>query len=380
MAKLKSPEQVCRIDGRGCFMELLTIGLGFDKVAFNFVNYDTSASKGSRVSSSVMVYLTAHDAEVLADSILSGQMAKKGEQAKKFAAEKGYKYAKEVFCSMTGTAAGKAARTDGAALSRQFKLTPGAKQPWVLSAESGPGREEGTGIIAPAYVGGKPECIIRIPMSNDMLKSLALSIRNLVNLWYEEKFLSLVKDAVTAVNPDQAAFVINKGKEALQVFTKTLTIDQLLLDFNGGAGKMYINVFKAQVLANDILNGRIAKVGLSKPDEAAYSTYGGGAKNGGVYCRMFTIQAAEDGKWTLHTESGKGKLSDDGMILPDYDKPDREASVTVTTGELMELGFALRGISQAWTLQKFGSLVAGPIQEARTATEKELEALRSHAS
>lgn len=377
MARIKSPEQVCRIDGRGCFMELLTIGLGFDKVAMNFISYDTSASKGSRVSSSIMVFLTIHDAEVLADSILNGQMSKKGEQAKRLAAEKGYKYAREVFCSMAGTPAGKAARTDGAALSRQLKLTPGAKQPWVLSAESGPGREEGTGIIAPAYVGGKPECIIRIPLSNDMLKSLALSIRNLVNLWYEAKFLQLAQSSLPAADASKAAFTINKGREALQVFVNTLSIDQLLLDFNGGVGKMYLNVFKAQVLANDILNGRITKIGQANPDEPAYCTYGGGTRNGGVYCRMFTVQAAEDDKWRLHTESGKGKLSDDGMILPDYDKPDHEASVTVTLGELLEFGFALRGIAQAWTNQKFKHLVEGPILEARMSTEKELDAIRS---
>lgn len=380
MARLKSPEQVCRIDGRACFLELLTIGLPFDKVVMNFVSYNTGEAKGKRVSSSVMVFLGVHDAEVFAETILSGQMAKKGEQAKKVAAENGYKYAREVFCSMTGTAAAKSTRSDGAATSRQLKLTPGTKQPWVLSAESGPGREERTGIIAPAYPGGKPECIIRIPLSHDNLKSLALSIRSLVSLWYESRFSAIIGSKMPPISEKTPAFVINKGTEALQVFVNTLTIDQLLLDFNGGKGQMYLNIFKAQVLANDLLSGRIFKTAKANPSEPAYCTYGGGKRGSGIYCRTFSITMLSDTTWQLHTESGKGKLSNDGMILPDYDKPDREASVTITSGELIELGFALRGLAQAWMNRKFSHLVEEPIQEAIKATEKELAAIRASAT
>lgn len=376
--KLKSPEQVCRIDGRGAFMELLTIGLGIDKVALNFVSYDTGAAKGSRVSSSVMVYLGVHDAEVFADNVLSGKMAKAGQAAKKLAADKGYKYAKEVFCSMTGTPASRSTRSDGAAMSRQLKLTPGSKQPWVLSAESGPGREEGTGIIAPAYPGGKPECIIRIPLSDDALKSLALSIRSLVNLWYRAKFLPVAQEEI-ARSKTLPAFALNKGKKSLVVDVSAMAIDQLVLRFNGGQGTMYLSVSKAAVLANDILSGRLSKLSAANTDTPAYITYGGGKKGNGVYCRTFSVSAGLDGTWVLHTESGKGQLSDDGRILPDYDKPDRSANVTITDQELRELAHALRGMGNAWMEARYLGLVEEPIKQAREATEQELAALRGKA-
>lgn len=372
--KIKSPEQVKRIDGRGCFMELLTIGLPRDKIALNFVAYNTAANKGDRVSGSILVYMEIHKAEVFANNVLDGTMTKLGNQSKKYAADHGYKYAKDVFCDLTGTPTDRSTRADKQPISRQLKLTPGSKTAWVLSAESGPGKMEGPGLIAPAYSGGRPECVIRIPLSDDDLKALALSIQAMCRMWYTMKFVPDVE----VVDPKTPVFAVQNPDKRLELHTGALAIDQLKVSFVTGSGTMdaYLSVSKAMVLARDIISGRIAK--LAKDNPEVYVSYGGGKHGGNILSRQFKVTADGEG-FNFEVLIGPGKLSDGGLILPDYETPDKSASVTLSREQLLEFAYTANALSQAWMEQKFGNLVSGPIAESREEAKKQIEGIKASA-
>lgn len=376
MARIKSPEQVRRIDGRGCFMELLTIGLPRDKIALNFVSYNTAAEKGSRVGSSILAYMEIHKAEVFASNVLDGTMFKLGNQAKAFAAEHGYKYAKEVFCDMTGTSADHSTRADGAPISRQLKLTPGAKSAWVLSAESGPGKMEGPGLIAPAYAGGRPECIIRIPLSDDDLKSLALSIQAMCRMWYDLKYIP----EVDKVDSKTALFTVQNSHEKMDLYGTALFIDQLKMSFLTEKGTIdaYLSVSKASVLAKDIISGRIPKLAKNAAGPV-YTSYGGGKHGGNILSRLFRISASGE-DYQFEVLVGPGKLSElDGLILPDYETPDKEASVILTREQLLEFAFIINAVSQAWMEEKFSCLVREPIAKARDEARQQIKGIKASA-
>lgn len=68
------------------------------------------------------------------------------------------------------------ARPDGKSLSRQFKIVPGNKVPFMLVGECGAGEESDTGLIVPKY-GVKPEQVVRVPIQAEDLKRFALIVQ-----------------------------------------------------------------------------------------------------------------------------------------------------------------------------------------------------------
>lgn len=184
------PKQILKISGRKQFMEVMANCLNFDRIYLNFEEYDDSKPAGQRKEAQVMIYLEILEAYVLAKDIFSGKMAALAKKSKETQKAGGYKYAKEVYCKMGGTSAKQLARSgkdrkDGMSLSRQFKITPGEKQPWVVSAESGPGEENEKGLIVPKYQ--RPEQIIRIGMTDEQLKQFAAALELISNGWMTEK-------------------------------------------------------------------------------------------------------------------------------------------------------------------------------------------------
>lgn len=175
----KSPAQMLKVSSDGVFMEVMLDALKIDKVFLNFVKHDDSLPEKQRVTGKVGIYLDPWEAARLAEDILSGRLAAlakiekkrvKEEQAKNPAAKI---YPRFIWDSRSGISATKLAswgkdRKDGMSLAKWFKVSPGAKAAWIISAESGPGEETGKGIIEPRYK--VPESVIRIPMTNDILK------------------------------------------------------------------------------------------------------------------------------------------------------------------------------------------------------------------
>lgn len=174
----KNKNQIIRFDGRNVFIEVMNTAFEIGKVQINFVEYDITLEKNSRQKQNISIYIDVEKFLLLANDILTGRMLTLARQAQDEKVKGGYKYCKEIFKDMGGVSAnnlktrGKE-RADGKALSRQFKITPGDKMPWILSGETGPGEENDTGLIVPK---GRAEEQVRVPLSHEDMKKLALLV------------------------------------------------------------------------------------------------------------------------------------------------------------------------------------------------------------
>ena len=163
--------QIIRIDGKNCFVEVMTGQFHKGKVILNFEQYDESKAKGERTIARITYFMPFDKFLQLEQDIMSGKLAKLAEKEKA-----NNKYPNAVYADLTGTSSellkkNNQARPDGNSESRQLKLIPGLKADFMLQAEKGAGEKSATGIIKPLY-GNKPEQKVAIPMSGDDLKKL----------------------------------------------------------------------------------------------------------------------------------------------------------------------------------------------------------------
>lgn len=177
MAKERNSKQIIRLDGRNCFVEAMNYAFGIGKVQMNFIEYDLTKSQGDRYKQDINIYIDTDKFLVLANDILSGKIAKLAEIEK----AKGNQYCNPIYTDMGGVSAKNLekrgqSRADGKSLSRQFKIIPGNKAPFMLVAECGVGEENETGLIVPKY-GTKPDQKVQIPIQVDDLKRLALTVQ-----------------------------------------------------------------------------------------------------------------------------------------------------------------------------------------------------------
>ena len=145
--------QIIRIDGKNCFVEVMTGQFHKGKVILNFEQYDESKAKGERTIARITYFVPFDKFLQLEQDIMNA-----------------------VYVDLTGTSSellkkNNQARPDGNSESRQLKLIPGLKADFMLQAEKGAGEKSATGIIKPLY-GNKPEQKVAIPMSGDDLKKL----------------------------------------------------------------------------------------------------------------------------------------------------------------------------------------------------------------
>jgi len=180
MTKSTKPNQIIRIDGKNLFLEILNSSFEIDRVHLNFVQYDQAQATGSRIVANIPIYLEFAEFLALSEDVIMGFLqAKAAAIAAESAATK--QYPKPAFIAMGGTSAkvlakrGQA-RADGMSESRQFKITSGTKYPFLLTAESGAGKEDERGLIVPAF-GAKPDKRILLGMSAEDLKSLCMIVK-----------------------------------------------------------------------------------------------------------------------------------------------------------------------------------------------------------
>lgn len=179
---MQESNQIIRIDGKNVFLEVLNNAFQIGKVQINFIEYDVTKDKGERIRNEIAIYVDTDKFLVLTTDVLSGRISALAAKARKEQQKGGYKYCKEIWSDLGGISAellkrrGKE-RSDGKSLSRQIKLTPGDKAPWIVSAETGPGELTETGLIVPRYIGNKPEVVVRVPLTNEDLKRVALIVK-----------------------------------------------------------------------------------------------------------------------------------------------------------------------------------------------------------
>lgn len=168
-------KQIIRIDGTNVFVEVMNDAFPIGKVRFNFIEYDVSKPKKHRIQKNVSIYVDIADMLLLIHDGLSGRLNVIAERLREEAKRRNVP-CKEAWVHLGGVSSEtlkkrNQPRPDGMALSRRMRLVPGNKKPWVLIAETGPGKEFQTGLIAMA---GKPEVQVLVPLSDENLKHLLL--------------------------------------------------------------------------------------------------------------------------------------------------------------------------------------------------------------
>lgn len=192
--KEKNPLQVIRIDGKNVFMEVIN-AFSIGKVQINFIEYDASKEKNSRIKNEIKTYIDFNKFLVLINDIKSGRMLALSKKAREDQAKGGYKFAKDIYSDLGGISATTLAnrgqsRADGLSMSRQFKITPGDKMPWILSGEVGAGKEDEKGLIVPQ---GRPETTIRVPLTDDDFKKLALVVEMHMQAYLSSFYVQLAE-------------------------------------------------------------------------------------------------------------------------------------------------------------------------------------------
>ena len=208
MKDSNSLEQVYRLDARAAFAEVMLTGLPYDKAMINFVNYNASAQAGQRSTGEVAIWINIYEAQRLARDILSGRVAKLGAKAKKAAADAGKKYPDAVFTSIGGTGSKRAG--DQGIVAREFTISPGSSQPWVLCAKQGKAHETDRGLIV---MDGPPQTTVRIACSDAKLKEFALAIETVERIWEQLRFIPAASELMRVAN-DRRQAAIDAAKAA----------------------------------------------------------------------------------------------------------------------------------------------------------------------
>ncbi len=157
------PEQIARIDGRNCFVEILDTSFPIGKVVFGFHQYDLKAEKGNRMTGNILVYM---DFQKLLE--VRRRVEGSGKAYVKYA--RNHPDYKELLFELAGgTSAESLARqgrprADNKALARSLTVSASTKADYYLTAAEGPGKEtERThGIV----FDGAPEVRIGVPIDH----------------------------------------------------------------------------------------------------------------------------------------------------------------------------------------------------------------------
>lgn len=193
--------QIFRLDGRNVFFEVLRSAFPIGKVQINFIEYDPN--NGNKQTKNIQTYMDISKFLVFANDVLSGKMAHLAKKAKEEKAKNNKKYCSEVFGDMGGISAEKVQERiklekskgkkafnfeipEGSALSRILYLTPGERQPWILSGQLGLGKENETGLIVPQ---GYPKEIVRVPMDDDGLKAFVLVTKAHIEAYFTSLYV-----------------------------------------------------------------------------------------------------------------------------------------------------------------------------------------------
>ena len=180
--------QIIRKDAKGCFVEVRNDTFHLDKVHLQFVSYDTTRPKGSRYTNNISIYIGVPEFLALAQEAASGTLHMRMQQYK----QSGNK--DPLYEHLGGTSAkhlnkyGRP-RPDGKSLSRVVRLTVAAKSDYFLTADSGPGEENKTGLIVPRF-GSKPEQHVSVILSWRQLNELLLTTVEHYRAWLSAKYAS----------------------------------------------------------------------------------------------------------------------------------------------------------------------------------------------
>lgn len=174
----------------------------------------------------------------------------------------------------------------------------------------------------------------------------------------------------------------------MEVTTNGLPIDKLFFGFiqyNKTAEKgqrvsgnvnIYMNVLEAQVLARDIMSGRLAmlkKAEMKRLKESGgkyanpvYSKQGGtpaASNNGQAIARLFEITPGSNQPWILCAKQGKAHETKEGLIVMDGN-PETIIRVPCSDVSLKMFALAIEAAVQTWIQLRFVPATAEAMQVA----------------
>lgn len=161
-----------KINNRETFANCHASMFPYNKVKIDFVRHNN----GKRVDS-IETYVDIHEMLALGEMIRTGRLSVLAKAEFARVKESGDKYAKAIWESMGGTNAQKCKergwRSDGQAMARTISISPGTRQPYILKALQGAGKEQETGLISMV---GAPEKSILVATDLQGLVKMAIAV------------------------------------------------------------------------------------------------------------------------------------------------------------------------------------------------------------
>lgn len=174
----------------------------------------------------------------------------------------------------------------------------------------------------------------------------------------------------------------------MEITTNGLPIDKLYFGFvqynkeaekgrrTSGSIGIYMNVLEAQVLARDIMSGRLAslkKIEKKRMKETGekyanpiYSKQGGtpaANNNGQAIARLFEVTPGTAQPWILCAKQGKAHETKEGLIVMDG-KPEITVRVPCSDIALKQFALAIEAAVQTWVQLRFIPATAPAMQVA----------------
>ena len=179
-------DQIIRKDARGCFVEVKNDCFHLDKLHLQFVAYDKSRPAGQRYTNNIHIYIDIPEFLVLTQEAATGSLHMRMQQYKKEGKSD------PLYEHLGGTSAKRLAyfgksRPDGMSLSRVVKLTVAQKSDYFLTADSGPGEENQTGLIVPRF-GKSPEQHVSVILTWRQLNELLFTAEAHYRAWLAAKY------------------------------------------------------------------------------------------------------------------------------------------------------------------------------------------------
>lgn len=183
-----------------------------------------------------------------------------------------------------------------------------------------------------------------------------------------------------------------------EIMLSGLGIDKVLINFKQydktaakgqrtkGDVAIWLDIHDAQVLAHDILSGRIAKLGKAAKAEAeaagqkyprsVYDNQGGTSASrsatGTATARVFSISPGASQPWVLCAKQGQAHETPEGLIVMDG-IPAVAVRVPATDAALKKFALAMETAVRVWERLRFDPVVTPMMQEALSRRREAIE-------
>lgn len=196
-----NPNQIIRVDGKGCFVEVMKDAFAIQKVLFRFYSYDETKQASNRITRKVFIYMSFKDFyNFYYKTLTTGALIKEMQKTTGQVDRNGDPICQQVILSRGGK------KSNGSIIARQLKIFKGRSTDIVLRGEEGPGKENAKGGYT---MSGAPSQYITVGMDND-------SLRALLGLTYEALSAYYVAMAVKSAF-DELLFEMKRQRDLMSV-------------------------------------------------------------------------------------------------------------------------------------------------------------------